>query len=208
MRRWLIIPAKPFDEAKSRLAGVLCDSMRALLSAHLLERTLRTAVKTRLFEHIVVVSRDPAALALASAFDAVALTEEVADLNTALAQACTHARVAGADAALLLPADLPQLRSEDLHELVAAFSDRRTVVLAPSRDGGTNALLLTLPAPFPFAFGPDSWRVHQMLATTAGFAVVAVHSATLSFDLDSPADLQELAVDPSFSLQTLSPNQP
>ena len=192
MRRWLIVPAKPFREAKSRLAAVMTEAERTMLSAALLERTLCIAGESRLFEQIVVVSRDPAALAAAQEYRAIALPEESADLNVALAQAADHAFAAGASAALLLPTDLPQLCATDLHSLVAAFADATTIVIAPSRDGGTNALFLPLPAPFAFAFGADSCRLHQQLAHAAGCSVTLVYSDALSFDLDSPADLAEL----------------
>ncbi len=200
MRPWLIVPAKPFDEAKSRLAAALPHDERTALSAALLERTLQVAAESLLFERRVVVSRDPAALALATHCGADALPEAVADLNAALTQAAAVATAAGADAALLLPADLPHLCVADLHALAAAFAGVRRVVLAPSRDGGTNALFLPLPPPFAFAFGVDSCRAHQQAADAAGCAVVRVERAALSFDLDSPADLQELlAAGPSVS---------
>ena len=193
MSRWLIVPAKPFREAKSRLAAVMTEAERITLSAALLERTLHTASESGLFAQIVVVSRDPAALTVASKHGAIALREERADLNVALTQAADFASAAGATAALLLPADLPHLRVADLHDLAAAFTDARSAVIAPSRDGGTNALFTPLPGPFAFAFWPDSCRMQQERALAAGCAITLVHSATLSFDLDSPADLAELA---------------
>lgn len=205
MKQWLIVPVKPFDKAKSRLGGVLPDTMRAELSAQLLERTLRIAVAADLFAQIAVVSRDPVALTTAAALGATGLMETPADLNSALTQACGYAHTSGADAALLLPADLPRLRQQDLVELAEAFSSYpRTVVLAPSRDGGTNALMLPLPAPFPFAFGPDSHCFHRALATAAGYTTTVVNSPTLAFDLDSPADLCEFVADPTCQLPVKS----
>jgi 2-phospho-L-lactate guanylyltransferase len=205
MKQWLIVPVKPFDKAKSRLAGVLPDATRAELSAQLLEQTLRIAVATDLFAQIAVVSRDPAALTAAAALGAIGLVENLADLNGALAQACGYAHASGADAALLLPADLPRLRQQDLVEVVEAFlSHPHTVVLAPSRDGGTNALMLPLPTPFPFAFGPDSHCVHRALATAAGYTTTVVNSPTLAFDLDSPADLCEFVADAACQLPVKS----
>lgn len=203
MKSWLIIPAKPFDEAKSRLAGVLSAPQRAALSAHLLARTLRTAVAADCFAQMIVVSRDPAALALADQFGALPLREMDGGLNAAVAQACRQAAARGGDAALILPADLPRLRTTDLHALVAAFGDGARVVIAPSGDGGTNALLLPLPAPFAFAFGADSYCAHCSRATAAGCDLQAVSTATLRFDLDSPRDWEELAVDAPFSVALL-----
>lgn len=208
MRRWLIIPVKPFDQAKSRLATVLSRAERAALSAHLLQQTLCIASGAGCFDEIVVVSRDPSVLSLAAAWNVTALLEEKrADLDTdpdtvlnvALTQACNYAETSGAEAALLLPSDLPRLRSEDLHEIVATFSAHpHAVVLAPSQDGGTNAMMCPLPAPFPFAFGAQSLSMHRSLARSAGYVVAVVERATLAFDLDAPADLYEISADPAW----------
>lgn len=206
MKPWLIIPAKPFDEAKSRLAGVLSPALRSALSAYLLERTLRIAFDAGFFARIAVVSRDASALALADAFGALPLVEDVADLNAAVRQACRVAEGVAAEAALILPADLPALGVEDLRLLIRAFSTPRTVVISPSRDNGTNALLLTLPAPFDFAFGPESFCIHSQRAGATGCTVEVVHSAALSFDLDLPSDLAELAAVAPPVLQALLPD--
>lgn len=195
MRRWLIVPAKPFHAAKSRLAAVLAAPARAALSANLLARTLQIAGDAALFEQIVVVSRDAEALALATVYSAVGLPERTAELNAALQQACTWVSAQGATHALLLPADLPYLTVADLQLLAAPQAGdhaEHSVVIAPSRDGGTNALLLGLPARFEFAFGAQSFWLHQRRALAVGCSVRVVETPALAFDLDSPADLAEL----------------
>lgn len=58
MSLWLLLPVKPFAEAKSRLAGVLTAPARAQLMRSLFEHTLAVAHRTDLFAGIVVVSRD------------------------------------------------------------------------------------------------------------------------------------------------------
>ncbi len=208
MSRWLIVPAKPFREAKSRLAVVMTEAERIALSAALLEHTLHIARESGIFAQIVVVSRDAAALSVASAHGALALREAHADLNVALTQAADYASAARATAALILPADLPHLRAANLHELAAAFAGAHSVVIAPSRDGGTNALFLPLPAPFAFAFGADSCRTHEQRARAAGCSVTFVENAALSFDLDSPADLAELTNAGCAQNNTASPSAP
>lgn len=200
MKPWLIIPTKPFDEAKSRLANVLSAPQRAALSAYLLERTLRTALAAECFVQTIVVSRDSAALALAARFGVLPLPETDADLNAAVQQACHQATAFGGAAALILPADLPHLRTTDLHALVAAGGDSKRVVIAPSNDGGTNALLLPLPAPFTFAFGPESYCTHRRRALEAGCDLQTVRTATLRFDLDTPHDWKKLAKDAPVSV--------
>lgn len=200
MKPWLIVPAKPFDEAKSRLVSVLSFSQRTALSIHLLEHTLRTAVAAACFAQTLVVSRDPAALALAANFGALPLGETGADLNAALEQACCHASALGASAALILPTDLPFLSTHDLQALVAAFGEGERIVIAPSGDGGTNALLLPLPPPFACAFGADSYCAHHERAARAGCVIQEVLTPTLRFDLDTPRDWAKLTADAPFSV--------
>lgn len=198
LKLWLIVPVKPFYEAKSRLSDVLSKDQRAKLSAHLLARTLSIAAATQLFERTVVISRDPAALAIATRCRALPLEEQGRELNAAFTQSCAFAAASGAEAALLLPSDLPRLRSEDLCSLVEPFRRHpSSVVIAPSRDGGTNALLLPLPLPFPFAFGDGSCQEHRRRARAAGCEVCVVDRPALHFDLDTPTDLSEwLGVSP------------
>lgn len=193
MKPWLIVPAKPFTAAKSRLAAILSPASRAELGARLLERTLRVAHATAAFDEIVVVSRDAAALQLTAAMGAFALAEEGGELNLAVAQACDVALAGGATHALILPADLPLLTVEDLNLLCVAADTPATLVITPSRDGGTNALLLPLPAPIAFAYGADSFERHVRQADAKALVARVVETASLRFDLDSPADLIELA---------------
>lgn len=190
---WLLVPVKPFDEAKSRLATVLPEAERAALSRYLLTRTITLASDTGLFARVLVVSRDCAALDLAKILGALPLLEEEADLNLALMQATRHAETALADAILVLPADLPLLTARDLTDLCTAGREG-DVVLAPSRDGGTNALLIHLPAPFAFAFGENSFSAHRHRAVAAGREVKILHSETLALDLDWPDDLALLSL--------------
>jgi 2-phospho-L-lactate guanylyltransferase len=120
-------------------------------------------------------------------------------LNQALASGRASAMANGADALLVLPADLPLLTSEDLYALTApileplALSDpveqTGRVVLAPSHDGGTNALLLHPPDVIPFAFGVRSFDRHYAAAEAAGCAVSIVRTPSLAYDLDLPEDL-------------------
>lgn len=186
---WLIIPVKPFGEGKSRLAASLSPAQRAALSERLLGGVLRLAHETGRFAARLVISRDPAVAAAATAAGAVALGEERSGLNAALSQARSAAVAAGAGAILVLPADLPQVTAADLQRLVDACQGEAGVVIAPSRDGGTNALLLWPPDVLDFDFGPDSFRRHCDQAGRKGLIVCVVDSPTLAFDLDRPQDL-------------------
>jgi 2-phospho-L-lactate/phosphoenolpyruvate guanylyltransferase len=217
MNLWLLIPVKPFSESKSRLAPVLTAEDRAALSRQLLEGVIALAQETRVFQGIVVVSRDAHVLSLAGHLGVVALHETVSEveallvkhsgnlagelvnagnqkqettLNQALFSAQAHAQAAGADAILVLPADLPLVTVEDVQALIEpAMHQARMVVIAPSHDGGTNALLLRPPSAIPFAFGIQSYARHHALARAAGLPLTVVQTPSLTYDLDLPEDL-------------------
>ncbi|RME74953.1 MAG: 2-phospho-L-lactate guanylyltransferase [Chloroflexi bacterium] len=182
----VIIPAKPFAQAKSRLSAVLSDSRRAGLSRSLLARTVRLA---RQVGPVAVISRDPAARRLAKELDAWALVETGTDLNAALRQAVAWALARGHDTALILPADLPRLAAADLQALVRQAGPAPAAVIAPCRrEDGTNALLLRPPDVVPVLFGPGSFARHCEALKKAGIEPVVFRAPGFAFDLDTPDD--------------------
>jgi 2-phospho-L-lactate guanylyltransferase len=114
-------------------------------------------------------------------------------LNEALTQAATHVAASGAEALLVLPADLPLVTPDDIDALIAVLGPQPSVVLAASRDGGTNALLVRPPLALPFLYGPNSLARHMEAARQRGIGVEAVRSPGLMLDVDQPDDLTLLA---------------
>src|SRR4030042_3354564 len=107
MTLWAIVPVKPLRRGKSRLAGVLNEDERTDLNSHLLAHTLETLVAIPEIEHVLVVSRDPAALALAREHGARTVQENGApQLNIALARATIVVKIYNTRGVLILPADL------------------------------------------------------------------------------------------------------
>ena len=186
---WLIVPVKPFGEGKSRLALAASTELRAELSQRWLIHVLTTAQAWGRFAGIAVVSRDPAVLALADTLGTLAVAESGDDLNAALRQAGDVVVAIGAEAVLMLPSDLPLLSAEDLQELYELAEEGESVSIAPSYDGGTNALLLRPPDAIPCAFGEKSCARHLALAAAAGLPCHVYHSSTLALDIDRPEDL-------------------
>ncbi|MCC7361112.1 MAG: 2-phospho-L-lactate guanylyltransferase [Anaerolineales bacterium] len=191
MAIWALVPVKPFLRSKSRLAGVLSPRARADLSQGFLRRTLAVLAQVPEISQVLVVSRDPAALALARELRAQTLSEAGApDLNRALTRATQAALAEHAAAVLILPTDLPLLTVADVQTLVAADGAGMAVALAPDRHGaGTNALFVRPPGLLTYAFGPGSFPRHLAQAQAAGAQVRACRLAGLALDVDQPADL-------------------
>ena len=215
---WAVVPVKPFSEGKSRLAGYVSPQKRRALNRELLTRTLAAINKAHIAAQIVVVSRDSNALTLAEQAGSHALTEESLpittptarrgpapeglppsscrqsdtdsepQLNAALTQAALYAAARGATKILVLPTDMPNLTAADVRTMASPRGRAPQIIIAPSRDGGTNALMLQPGQAIPFAFGRDSFRRHQRLAAGAGIPVRVVESASLLFDVDLPED--------------------
>ena len=109
-------------------------------------------------------------------------------LNAALTQAARYAVARGATKVLILPTDMPNLTAEDVQAMASPRGRGPQIIIAPSRDGGTNALMLQPGQAIPFAFGRDSFRRHRRLAMEAGIPVRVVESDSLLFDVDLPED--------------------
>jgi 2-phospho-L-lactate/phosphoenolpyruvate guanylyltransferase len=191
MPLWAIVPVKPFLRSKSRLAGVLSPEARAGLSREFLGHTLQVLAQVPEVSRLLVVSRDPAALALARDLKAHTVTEAGApDLNRALTRAAHVAAAEQAGAVLILPADLPFMTVADVQALVNAAGPGPALVLAPDRhETGTNALYLRPPGLFSFAFGESSFAVHLALGQGSGAAVHICRRPGLALDVDGPEDL-------------------
>lgn len=212
MTLWAIVPVKPLRRGKSRLAGVLSEDERAALNHYLLAHTLDTLKATPDIEHVLVVSRDPAALALAREHGARTVQENGApQLNIALTRATVVARNYATRGVLIIPADLPLITPQDIQAMLEFVHDPPVVVVAPDRHRkGTNALLVCPVGLIPYNFGPDSFQRHCELAMKAGARLEVCELPSLGLDVDLPEDLdlvsEELeSLDMPFDFKTYEP---
>lgn len=183
-----IIPAKPFEQSKTRLASVLPVTGRVNLSRYLLQRTIHL---TRQVGEVVVISRDTGVRRVAKQAGAWALVELGQGLNQAIQQAAEWVMAQGGQSMLVLPGDLPLLQSADLQIMVDLGRSSPALVIAPChRRDGTNALLLNPPNLIEFAFGLGSFAQHQQAGWAKGVNPKIYDSTTVALDLDLPGDLE------------------
>jgi 2-phospho-L-lactate/phosphoenolpyruvate guanylyltransferase len=192
MNVWAIVPVKPLSRAKSRLTGELMPDQREQLAAGLLARTVRLLVPLPQIQGVLVISRDSKALAMVRELGAQTVQESgTPELNSALLRATQVLRAWGADAALVVPADIPLLTPEDVAGVVNLGRYNNSVVIAPDRhEQGTNLLLVRPPGAIPYAFGPGSFAEHQRLARAANASVMVYRSEHAALDVDTSSDLQ------------------
>lgn len=192
MTLWAIVPVKPLRRGKSRLAGTLSEDERTELNRSLLQNTLKTFADLREVEEVLVISRDPQALAIARQHGARTVREDgQPELNTALKRATVIAQVYATRGVLVLPADLPLVTREDVLMLIEHAGEPPAVVIAPDRHGtGTNALLISPAGLIEYDFGENSFQRHCQRAREAGARLEIVNLPTLGLDLDLPEDLE------------------
>jgi 2-phospho-L-lactate guanylyltransferase len=190
--RVVAVPVKSLSRAKTRLSPALTGLERGALTLAMLEDVLDAALSVPGWE-TWVISPDEVALEIAAGRGARPIPEARPPLANAIRQVETKAKQEGANALAVLPADVPLVTADTLHEALRTLG---AVVLARSADGsGTSLLLRRPPRAIPARFGPDSFRRHVELAETRGLPVSVVERRELSFDVDRPDDILTLLAD-------------
>jgi 2-phospho-L-lactate guanylyltransferase len=193
---WAVLPVKPLRGALRRLTPALDAPVRRELQVAMLTDVLAAAAGASQLAGVMVVTSDPAAQGMA---EAIAGARVVPDhdpprgMNAAVVRGLEAVAAAGADGALVLTADLPLARPEDLDAVVLAAPPGPSATIAPSWGGtGTNAMLLRPPGALTPRLGVDSLARHLAQAARRGVPVTRVDVPALALDIDTPRDLAEL----------------
>jgi 2-phospho-L-lactate guanylyltransferase len=177
-----VVPVKGRDGAKTRLAPLLEPEERTRLVLDMLERVLGACAAAESISGTLLVTPDPGF--------APAGVEVLRDAGTghadAIALALRDERARGG--VVVVMADCPLVRPESLDALAAAAAP---LALAPSRDGGVNALALRALDGFVPPFGVP---VEETLsaARAAGLDAAVVDDPLLALDVDRPADYEAM----------------
>ena len=182
-----LIPVKELPLAKARLAPALHATARRELALAFFHDVLTAAMACTDIDGVTVVSRDPHVVTVSGALGASWLSEP-GDLNETLMSAASDLRLRGIERVAVLSSDLPLATTDAISRLVQHGGD---VVLVPSRDGGTNALVCPTGA-IPLSYGPDSAKKHVDAAQAAGLGVELLDEPVLALDIDSPEDIGRL----------------
>lgn len=183
-----LIAVRGGPQAKGRFASLLDADERARLTELMFGDMLASLAHAVSIESLWVVTptRSLAALAARNGCRVVEQREPLG-LNSAFVQGITAARGAGAGPVALLPGDLPSLTPGEFDSAAAALATAELVV-APSHDGGTGAVLVRAGIPFTPRFGIDSGRRHVEAACAAGQSVCVLRLPGFDRDLDVPND--------------------
>ena len=194
-----VVPVKDLGNAKQRLASVLDRPARAALFRAMLEDVLEALTGVASLAGIILVTRDPEAVALAGRYGAECLVEPENRGHTAAVEFAAKALAGrGAGALLQVPGDIPRVTAGEIGVVLAAHAAAPAVTIAPSRDHrGSNAVLCSPPDVFPFRFGDDSFHPHLAAARALGIEPAIVERAGIGLDIDTPADLEAFLASPS-----------
>lgn len=186
----ILIVARDPRGAKRRLRDVLAPDQREALSRAMLADVLAACRGTR--SEVLVVTESAAVARMARAAGA-----QVERTDARGTRACARIGInvvaeRGANAVLVLPGDLPLLRTADVRRLLAAGAKDGVVVAADRHERGTNALLLRPAGAMAALFGPASFGAHVDAARRRGLRVRTPRITGVRLDVDTADDLQVL----------------
>lgn len=192
---WAVVPIKRLDHAKQRLALAYDGAFRCGLALAMAEDVLSCLSRVEELAGIVVVTSDDRAAALAASYKARVLhTEADEGYAAAATDAAKLLASGGAAGILVVPADVPLIRPEEIANLINGQMPAPSFSIVPSHDGsGSNAFLCMPPQAIEPAFGESSFSIHCARSREAGIEPRIVISPGLSLDIDHPRDLERFA---------------
>lgn len=189
-----IVPIKEFSKAKSRLAKILPLNVRVELSKAMLKDVVLALASNCEIKNIVVITPNK------DVDDVVIISKKVRVLHDngigqifALEKALNYTlKTYNPDAVLIAVADLPSIRPQDISKMIRLIQAYRSIVLAPSTDGGTNVMIQHPPAIIDLKYGPMSFKKHMEEVYRKKVFLQVYFSETTSIDLDTPDDLKHV----------------
>ncbi|MDG6986035.1 MAG: 2-phospho-L-lactate guanylyltransferase [Nitrososphaerota archaeon] len=193
----LVVPVK--SSGKSRLSPVLSAEERRALSVALFRGVMKAVRGAGLIGSCLVVSSDSDVLSTASKCGATPV-EEPGDRGVNAAVERGMGEAGWAAQFLVIPSDLPLLKSSDLTDLLRLRAAGVGLLISPSAAfDGTNALLFPRGLRFPLSYDRDSFWNHLRSASELGLRTGIFAKGGVMFDVDSPEDLRALAASASRS---------
>ena len=185
-----LVPVKALAGAKSRLAPGDRDAIERL-SLAMMGDVIEALLGVPALERVAVVTPDPTVAREASALGAQALLRDDPGLNAAIEAGAAQLAPSPEDGLLVVLGDVAAASAAELAQLIDA-APARGVALAPSRDGGTSALLRRPRDVIPAHFGADSAKRHREAAAHAGVPLCELALPSLAIDVDVADDVQAI----------------
>ncbi len=193
----ILIPVKNLANAKQRLAAVLDQDSRTELARAMLHDVADAVASWSRHPACAFVTSDEFAIEVAHQYDFEIIPDPANPGETGAIEMATRiCRERGVDFTLVIPADIPLIQADELHEIMSHAPEQGSV-LVPAADGrGTNAAFRRPADLFPLTFGNDSFKPHFAAAQATGNTCVVLQLPGIGLDIDHPADLQRLTAKP------------
>ena len=190
-----LMPVKGFRNAKQRLSPLLDAAERELFAEVMFRDVLKQVLKARGLVETYVVTGDNKVAGIAASLGAQLIREKAEKGETdAVDFARGELKQLGREAVLIIPGDMPLVRSADIEEVLAQVPEGASfpfALLVPSHDRmGTNALLLAPPDIIKLRFGYDSFTYHMSQLSAQGLPLRFIENERLALDIDEPKDLE------------------
>ena len=195
MKVSVLIPVKGFSNAKQRLSPLLDAADRELFAEVMFRDVLKQVLKAQGLAETFVVTGDDKVAEIATRLGAQVIREEAEKGETdAVDFARSELKRLGREAVLIIPGDMPLVRSADIEEVLAQIPEGDAfpfALLVPSHDRmGTNALLLAPPDIIKLRFGYDSFSYHMSQVLAQGLPLRFIENERIALDIDEPKDLE------------------
>lgn len=176
----VLVPVKDFRAAKRRLGAALSAAERSALARRMASAVLAAAAPLP----VAVVCDDRTVADWARRRGALVVWEPGRGLNGAVEAGVARLAALGVRRVTVAHGDIP------IASGLATIAPFDGVTLVPDRHGdGTNVIRLPTGCGFRFSYGPGSFQRHLAQCASAGLPSLVLRHPTLSFDVDSPADL-------------------
>jgi 2-phospho-L-lactate guanylyltransferase len=177
-----VVPVKALADSKSRLFPERPRRDVEALSLAMMADVIACLRAVSAIARVWVVTPDEAVARRAESEGAAVLLRPDPGLNAAI-EAASAAVAAPGDGVLVVLGDVAAADPAEVSRLVAA-APARGVALAPSRDGGSSALLRRPADVIPARFGRDSAKRHREAAAAADVPLVELALPSLAIDVD------------------------
>ena len=196
MNSWVIIPVKPFKKGKSRLRAYFGRQDLYALNYNLFLQTIENVKAAACISHILVISHDRHAQAVARQHELEVCHEpRPSSLNLAVNQAMNYILDRGGGHVMVLPTDLPKLTPDDLVTTVNQIPASGILIVPDHHYRGTNALGMSSPMLINAAYGMNSFHNHSFQAQQKNLNLRVYYNQAIMHDLDTQPDLDLIRQD-------------
>lgn len=195
---WAVLPLKPLNQVKQRLASLLTLTERQQLMMAMAEDVIRALTVCPEIEDILITSTARYAKSLAENYGLHYFSgEKDTDLNSAVTEAADYLQQQNVSSIIIIHGDIPLLAASDLSTVILKHghylshqSASEVVTFVPDKlFKGTNGLICSPPNIINFSYGQDSLSRYKKQAKEKGIQFQYCPAKSIANDIDQPEDL-------------------